>query len=146
MSLRLHLETTLRSVIGPILICTRITTRIPHHQDRPKQTTRHASRSLSRAPFSRSRCHSSFRGHHRPKNSYTPSAILSTTQLFPRSFLPLRARHIQQSISLIFTFNSASRTLLIHRVNYTTRSSHVLNIATAPAPTWTVTYGSRNHF
>jgi len=99
-----------------------------------KQMTRHTIISLSQAPFSHSPGHSSFRGHHRPKNSYTLSIFLSITQLFLRSLLPLRARHLQQPTSLIFTFNSASMTPLIHRVTYAIRSSHVLNFATALAP------------
>jgi len=45
---------------------------------------------------------------------------------------------------LIFTFNSASRTPLIHGVGYAARSPHVLNVATAPAPARTVTDSSKN--
>jgi len=55
-----------------ILICTRIATRVPPHQDRSKQMTRHASRAPSRAPLNRSWGHS-FRGHHCPENCHAPS-------------------------------------------------------------------------
>ena len=100
--------------------------------------------SLSWVSFSRPQGYSSFRRHHLPENCHTPSAFLSTTQLLPRSLL-LRARHWQQLTSLIFTFNSASRTLLIHEVSYAARSSHVLNITIAPALAQAVTDDNKNH-
>ena len=74
-------------------------------------------RTLSRAPLSRSR----------------------------GQLLSLRARQLQQPTLLIFTFNSATRTLLIHVVSYVVRSSDVLNVATTLALEWTITDGSRNH-
>jgi len=89
---------------GQIFIWTRSTTRVPPHQVRPRQTTRHASTSLSWG-------HSSFREHCHPENSHTLSNFLSTTQQFLRQLLPLQARHLQQPTSLTFTFNSASKTL-----------------------------------
>jgi len=42
-------------------------------------------------------------------------------------------------------FKSASKTPMIHRVSYAVRSSHILNIATAPPPVLTVTVGSVDH-
>jgi len=138
---KLQILFSLGKCSGRILICTRIVTRVPAHQDRPKQTTRHVSRVPFGATLSRSRGHS-FWGHRHPENSHASS----TSQLFPRPLLLLRARHLQQSTSLIFTFNSASKTSLIHGVSYAVISSHVLNIATALAPAQTITDGSRNHF
>jgi len=130
---------------GWILIYTRIATRVPPHQKCPKQTTRHTSRSPSRAPLSRSQGNSSFRGHHHPENSHFPEHFSEHHSAVPDATPPARARHLHQPISLIFTFNSASRTPLIHGVGYATRSSQILNIATALTPAWTVTDGSRNH-
>ena len=125
---------------GRILIYTRIATRVPPHQKRLKQTTadhlpEHNSTVLKATPSEDTTA---------PRTLTFPSTFLSITQPFPIP-LPLRARHLHQPISLIFTFNSASRTPLIHGVGYATRSSQILNIATALTPAWTVTDGSRNH-
>ena len=122
-----------------------ITTRVPPHHSFPKQITRHASRSLFRASLSHSRGHSSFREHSHPENSHAPSTFLSTSQPFPRQLFPLQVRHLQQSTSLIFTFNSASKTPLIRRVSYTARSSHVLTVKTTLAPAQIVTIGNMDH-
>ena len=46
--------------------------------------------------------------------------------------------------SLISNFNSASRTPMIYGVNYAARSSHILNVATTPTPTQTVTEDGSN--
>jgi len=60
-------------------------------------------------------------------------------------FFPLQAKQLQYPTSLIFAFNSASRTPVIYGVSYTARSSHVLNVTTAPTPGRTVTEDDRNH-
>ena len=107
------------------------------------ETDKTDNRSSSRALLSHSR-DNSFRGHHRPETSHTPSTFPSNTQPFSRTLLPLRTRHPQQPTSLIFTFISASRTPLIHRVSYAVRSSHVLNVATVLVPAQTVIDDSKN--
>ena len=113
------LGTEKEKVEGASVVVEFLSAPVPLHQDRPRQMTRHASRPLSRTSLSRSRGHSSFRGHCHPENSHTPSTFLSTTQPFLRQLLPLQVRHPQQPSSLIFTFNSASKTPFIRGVSYT---------------------------
>ena len=79
--------------------------------------------------------------HHSVVLNVTPSKDTNTL----RSIFPPRARQPQQPTSLIFVFNSASRSPLIHGVSYAARSSYILNIATAPTPVQTITEDNRNH-
>ena len=58
-------------------------------------------------------------------------------------FFPLRAMQLHQLTLLIIAFNSANRIPLSHEINYATRSSHILNVATTPTPARTITEGSR---